>query len=272
MASIGEVRKNTLDAYGTGVFHRAMPLIRGRHPTTIGQADAEMVARQLRQEYSPATVNQTLSALSSLWKHFQKRGIVKDNPWEHVSRETPEDRVGEKFLSRDEVKRLVQAAPSFRDRVLLMFLYATGARVSEAVRPPGTPDTSPRGLRWQNIRFESDGWAYATLYGKGGKTRTVGVRPEVAVALKKLKSPTSPGDPVFPMCRRTAHQVIRTAARKAGIKKPVSPHWLRHSNAIHALERGAPINVVQATLGHARLDTTGIYLRVRPGKGTGEYL
>jgi integrase/recombinase XerD len=217
-------------------------------------------------------VNQTLSALSSLWKHFLKRGVVKENPWEHVSRENPENRVGERFLSREEVKRLIQAAPSFRARVLLLFLYVTGARVSEAVRPPGTPDTSPRGLRWKNIRFEPDGWAYATLYGKGGKTRTVGVRPEVAAMLKKLSSYPNPDDPVFPVSRIAVFLLVRRCAARAGIKKPVSPHWFRHSHAIHALERGAPINVVQATLGHARLDTTGIYLRVRPGKGTGEYL
>jgi len=272
MASIGEVRKNTLDAYGTSVFRRAMPLIRGRHPATIGPAEAEMVARQLRQEYSPATVNQTISALSSLWKHFIRRGIVKENPWQNVGRENPENRVGERFLSREEVGRMVKAAPDFRTRTFLLFLYVTGARVSEAVRPPSTPDTSPRGLRWKNIRFEPDGWAYATLYGKGGKTRTVGVRPEVAAMLKKLSPSPSPDDPVFPMTRIAAWAMIKRCAKAAGIKKPVSPHWFRHTNAIHSLERGAPINVVQATLGHARLDTTGIYLRIRPGKGTGEYL
>jgi len=175
-------------------------------------------------------------------------------------------------LSREEVKRLIQAAPNFRAKTLLAFLYATGCRVSEAVRPPGTPDTSPRGLRWKNIRFEPDGWAYATLYGKGGKMRTVGVRPEVVAMLRKMNQSPSPDDPVFPVSRIAVFLLVRQCAKRAGIKKPVSPHWLRHSHAVHALERGAPINLVQATLGHARLDTTGVYLKIRPGRGTGEYL
>ena len=272
MLSIGEVRKNTLDAYGTAVFARAAPFIRGHDPKTIGIAQAEMVVQALRRRYSPATVNQTVSALSSLWKHLIKRGIVKENPWEHVSRETPENKVAERYLTREEVKRLVLAAPSLRDRTLLLFLYATGARVSEVVRPKNTPQNSPRGLRWKNIRFEANGWAYVTLYGKGGKTRTVGVRPEVAALLKKMCPNPKPEDPVFPITRVEAFLLVRKCAARAGIKKPVSPHWLRHSHAVHALERGAPINLVQATLGHARLDTTGIYLKIRPGKGTGEYL
>jgi len=272
MLSIGEIRKNTLDAYGTAVFARAAPFIQGQDPRTIGIAQAELVVQALRRRYAPATVNQTISALSSLWKHLIKRGIVKDNPWEHVSRQTPENKVSEKYLTREEVKKLILAATSLRTRALLLFLYATGARVSEVVRPKNTPPNSPMGLRWKNIRFESNGWAYATLYGKGGKPRTVGVRPEVVALLKKMCPNPNPEDPVFPITRYDAFLLVRKCAARAGIKKPVSPHWLRHSHAVHALERGAPINLVQATLGHARLDTTGIYLKIRPGKGTGEYL
>lgn len=272
LATIGETRIHTLEAYTDGVFVRAMPYLRGVHPSRIGPAEAEYIVRQLRTKYSPATVNQTISALSSLWKHFIRRGITDSNPWQHVSRETPEVKVGEKYLTRDEVKRLAQAATSLRDRALVLFLYVTGARVSEAVRPRNTPENSPRGLRWKNLRFEPDGWAYATLYGKGGKTRTVGVRPEVARMLKELHPHPSPDDPVFPISRIDAFVIVRRLAKRAGIHKPVSPHWLRHSHAVHALERGAPINLVQATLGHARLDTTGVYLKIRPGKGTGKYL
>jgi integrase/recombinase XerD len=278
LASIGEARPHTLDAYTDAVFLRAAPYISGRHPGTVGPAEAELVVRTLRRQYAPATVNQTISALSSLWRHLQRRGVVADNPWKVVGRESPKSRVGERFLSREEVKKIILAAPSFRARTFLAFLYFTGARVSEAVRPRGTPENSPRGLRWRDIRFEADGWAYATLYGKGGKTRTVGVRPEVAALLEKLgqgslsSRPGRPNDPVFPVTRVAAFLLVRHCAARAGINKPVSPHWLRHSHAVHALEAGAPVNLVQATLGHARLDTTGVYLRIRPGKGTGEYL
>jgi len=271
LASIGEARPHTLDAYTDAVFLRAAPYIAGRDPRTLGPAEAELVVRALRRRYAPATVNQTVSALSSLWRHLQRRGVVTDNPWRLVARETPKNTVAERFLTRQEVRRMLLSAPDYRSRVLLAMLYATGARISELVRPRNTPPNSPRGLRWRDIRFEPDGWAYATLYGKGGKTRTVGVRPEVAKMLKYL-GPGDPDEAVFPFTRVYAWMLVKECARRAGVSGKVSPHWLRHSHAVHALEAGAPINLVQATLGHARLDTTGIYLKVRPGRGTGEYL
>jgi integrase/recombinase XerD len=270
IAMLGEGR--TLECYTSAVFRRAGWLISGRHPASINVTEAELIIKELRKRYSSATINQTISALSSLWRHLQRRGIVTENPWKLVAREKPKNRVGEKFLSREEVKRLILATPNLHARTLLAFLYVTGARISEVVRPRSTPENSPRGLRWRDLRFESDGWAYATLYGKGGKTRVVGVRPEVAAMLKKLNPDPSPNDSVFPFTRVWAWMLLKWCAKKAGITKPASPHWLRHSHAVHALEAGAPINLVQATLGHARLDTTGVYLRVRPGRGTGEYL
>jgi integrase/recombinase XerD len=58
-------------------------------------------------------------------------------------------------------------------------------------------------------------------------------------------------------------RIVRQAARRAGIGLAVSPHWLRHAHASHALDRGAPIHLAQATLGHAGVSTTGRYLHAR---------
>ena len=73
---------------------------------------------------------------------------------------------------------------------------------------------------------------------------------------------------MFPSCSGAGHlhptaieRLVRKAAERAGLELAVSPHWLRHSHATHALERGAPIHLVQATLGHASVATTGRYLR-----------
>jgi len=65
---------------------------------------------------------------------------------------------------------------------------------------------------------------------------------------------------------------VRKAARDAGILADVSPHFLRHAHASHALDRGAPIHLVQATLGHASVATTGKYLHARPTESSGKYL
>ncbi|MBU4356156.1 MAG: tyrosine-type recombinase/integrase, partial [Proteobacteria bacterium] len=62
------------------------------------------------------------------------------------------------------------------------------------------------------------------------------------------------------------------AAIRAGIEGAVSPHWLRHAHASHALDRGAPIHLVQATLGHASVATTGKYLHARPDDSSARYL
>jgi integrase/recombinase XerD len=67
-------------------------------------------------------------------------------------------------------------------------------------------------------------------------------------------------------------RVVRAAAKRAGLELPVSPHWFRHAHASHALDRGAPIHLVQATLGHATITTTGRYLHARPNDSSSHYL
>jgi hypothetical protein len=65
---------------------------------------------------------------------------------------------------------------------------------------------------------------------------------------------------------------VRAAAARAGIALPVSPHWFRHAHASHALDRGAPIHLVQATLGHTSITTTGRYLHARPQDSSSRFL
>lgn len=67
-------------------------------------------------------------------------------------------------------------------------------------------------------------------------------------------------------------RIVRLAAHRAGVELPVSPHWLRHAHASHTLDRGAPIHLVQATLGHASITTTGRYLHARPKDSSSRFL
>jgi integrase len=71
---------------------------------------------------------------------------------------------------------------------------------------------------------------------------------------------------------RQAQRLVEAAAKRAGLRAGVSPHWLRHAHATPALERGAPIHLVQATLGHASVATTGRYLHARPTDSSARYL
>jgi len=67
-------------------------------------------------------------------------------------------------------------------------------------------------------------------------------------------------------------RIVRAAAKEAGIEGNVSPHWMRHAHASHSMDRGAPLHLVQANLGHSNPATTGKYLHARPGNGSGRYL
>ncbi len=123
------------------------------------------------------------------------------------------------------------------------------------------------------------------VFGKGQKTRPVLV-PEglfedlSALALPGLEAPLfrsqkkGPDGSPRPITTRQAERIVKGAARKAGLKNAsdVSPHWLRHAHASHAMDRGAKIHLVQATLGHSDISTTGKYLHARPDESSALYL
>src|SRR5690242_8359944 len=93
-----------------------------------------------------------------------------------------------------------------------------------------------------------------------------------------LRSKAATQDPVFPsrsgkfLDRGRVRMILRQAAGRVGIEGAVSPHWLRHSHASHALDHGAPIHLVQATLGHSSVATTSGYLHARPGDSSARFL
>ncbi len=109
-----------------------------------------------------------------------------------------------------------------------------------------------------------------TVYGKGGKTRHVLLSSGTWDALIAIRGEAGDDDPVFvsrtggPLSRAQAFRIVRAAAKRVGVDQDVSPHWLRHAHASHALDRGAAVHLVQATLGHSCVATTGRYLHARP--------
>ena len=118
-----------------------------------------------------------------------------------------------------------------------------------------------------------------TVFGKGDKTRAVLLPASLWNELQELRCGAGDDDPVF-RSRLKGHEldqsqilrIVRAASLRAGTEKKVSPHWLRHAHASHSLDRGAPIHLVQATLGHASVATTGRYLHARPTESSGKYL
>ena len=118
-----------------------------------------------------------------------------------------------------------------------------------------------------------------TVFGKGGKTRAVQLPESVSKLLSTIRGTAGDTDPVFrsrdhgsALSTMAVLRIVRQAANHAGIELPVSPHWLRHAHASHALDRGAPIHLVQATLGRASITTTGRYLHARPKDSSARFL
>ncbi|RYZ60995.1 MAG: site-specific integrase [Proteobacteria bacterium] len=116
---------------------------------------------------------------------------------------------------------------------------------------------------------------------KGDKQRTLFIPKPVFEELVTLKTPQAkPYSLVFQsgyegsigLKVRQIVNIVKKAGIRAGIARAISPHWLRHAHASHALDRGAPIHLVQATLGHASIATTGKYLHARPQESSGGYL
>ena len=214
---------------------------------------------------APATIRRQISAIRTYYRFLVGEGHATRDPSERL--ESPKQwRTLPTVLTVAEVGRLL-AAPNtdeplaIRDRALLEFTYATGARVSEMV-----------GLRPQDLLYE-DG--LARIFGKGAKERIVpvGRRALGAVALyaREIRPGLDKGKGrgiLFlnargaPLSRVGAWTIIRRAAKQAGLTKRVTPHTLRHSFATHLLEGGADLRAVQEMLGHADLATTQLYTHV----------
>jgi site-specific recombinase XerD len=153
-----------------------------------------------------------------------------------------------------------------RNRVLLTVLYGGGLRISEVC-----------GLRWRDLMARDEA-GQATVFGKGGKTRAVLLSASTWKVLMALRGEAPSDAPVFRSRKGGAldpsavHRVVKAAAARAGLPSEVSAHWLRHAHASHSLDRGAPIHLVQATLGHASVATTGRYLHARPSESSARFL
>ena len=133
-------------------------------------------------------------------------------------------------------------------------------------------------LKWRDLKARKEGGGQITVFGKGDKTRVVLVGAGVWRDIQELKDNAKKDDPVFVsgkgghLCRSMVFHIVKNAAKKAKIEGNVSPHWLRHSHASHSLDRGAPIHLLQKTLGHSSVAITEKYLHAKPTDSSGLYL
>ena len=156
-------------------------------------------------------------------------------------------------LSKDEVIKMIDSTNNLKHKLVIMFLYYAGLRLDEV-----------RNISWSDI--DTDRETIHLKTAKGDRERVVFFHKRLIETLSMLGMKYT--GPIFISQRdgkynkRTIQQFIKSSSRKAGIKKNVTPHTLRHSFATHLLESGADIRYIQQLLGHKNLKTTQIYTHV----------
>jgi len=259
--------QNTLGAYRADL----MTLARGlaEHDKSIEVADKAdllaFIAGRVEGGAKPRSTARQLSSFRRFFRYIMREGLRDTDPTADI--EMP--RIGRslpKSLSEDEVDSLLNAPNTdeplgHRDRAMLELLYATGLRVSELIN-----------LKQSQINFNQ---GVLRIVGKGDRERLIPLGdesqrwlkdfidgPRMEILLERQTDylfPTRRGDR---MTRQAFWHIIKRYSEKAGVRKKLSPHSLRHAFATHLLNRGADLRVVQLLLGHSDLSTTQIYTHV----------
>ena len=260
--------KNTIVAYSHGLT-RFLSHLREQGIQEIQEAGKFHIRGFLltlrRKNLNTKSIVRDLVAIRAFFRFLIQEGILESNPVEElespkVARTLPE------ILTLKEIEQILeqpnlQTPLGIRDRAMLETLYATGMRVSELTQLPT-----------HQVNLEG---GYVLVYGKGSKERIIPLGGEamkwVSAYLKTARRILSKGkeSPFLfvnrsgrGMTRQRFWKSLKEYARRAGLRKRITPHLLRHSFASHLLERGADLRSVQMMLGHVDISTTQIYTHV----------
>jgi integrase/recombinase XerD len=255
---------NTVAAYERDA--RAFLRHAGRTIQSVTLADLQAFAGDLG-DLAHATRARRLAAVKSLFAFALRVGYLPLNPAAALRIAKPLATESAHALTPIEVKRLIGGETDPRRRAVLSVLYRCGLRASEAC-----------GLRWRDLAGTEKKGGVAQVLGKGAKLRKVEIAPDLWRELAALSPAALPESPVLPgaygrpLTRVAVHRLVKRACKRAGITDKASAHWLRHSHATHALDAGCRLDVLQKSLGHSSLTTTGVYLHQRPGEGSANFV
>ena len=162
------------------------------------------------------------------------------------------------FLTKEEVLKLIDNIENKKHKLMIRLIYSAGLRVSELVH-----------LKAKDLEIDKNyGWVRK---GKGNKDRMFIIAEAVKNDLTGLTKEKENEDYLFEgrnghLTPRSIQEIIKKANKKAGIKKRIHPHTLRHSFATHLIEKGYGVSSVQSLLGHSSLDTTMVYVHMTAPK------
>jgi integrase/recombinase XerD len=206
-------------------------------------------------QLTPRTVRLHVSALRFFFvKTLKRRYLLDDTPYPKAPRRLPQ------ILSVEEMTRLIDAADGLYHRTMLMVLYSTGIRSAEL-------------LQLQVADIDSRRMLIHIRQGKGGRDRYVPLSPTLLATLRVYYRWMRPQTWLFPgtvhnwradkpVTKRILWNAVAIAAKRAGLRKRVSPHLIRHSFATHLLESGADLRTIQLLLGHVEIRHTALYLHL----------
>jgi integrase/recombinase XerD len=227
----------------------------GASPDALGAEQVRIYLLELIEQRGCkwSTVNQALCGLKFFYRHVVKRPLEIE-PVPFQKRKSPLPTV----LSEAEMVRLLGAPMSLKMRTVLMTLYSAALRLREGTH-----------LRAEDL--DAATMSIRIRQPKGGRDRTVMLSRQLLVELREYWRVYRPGPWLFygqskerPLCDKSVQRAVRQAAERAGLRKRVTPHTLRHSCATHLLDRGTSVRYIQELLGHKSLQTTLRYTRVLP--------
>lgn len=215
------------------------------HPLHINEAD-------IKEYLGTFTVTNTQRAQHGAIKKFYAICIGQKEKFKYIPYARKEKKLPI-VLSQEEIQKMFTACTNQKHKVILSLLYSCGLRVSELIN-----------LKWQHI--DRSRMIINILAAKGKKDRQVMLAPELLPLLEKYwreyksKEYVLNGQFSLQYSERSVGEVVKQLAAKAGIKKRVWTHLLRHCSFTHMVEAGTDINLVQRLAGHSSVKTTSIYL------------
>ena len=256
---------NTLSAYRSDLNQFREYMARaGRGSWSVPPAFVRQFMNELVQrEYEPSSQARKLAALKSLYRYLLSSGVVSSDPTAGLDGARVKKRLPQ-TLSRAQVERVLQEAArgrapeNLRDRAMLEALYATGMRVSELAaleladvdQAEETITLARNGAGERRVPLRGRALAAVEDYLAAGRARLKPSADEPALFLNHRGAR---------LTRQGFWLIVKTYARRAGIKAHITPHTLRHSFAEHRLRADGNVRQVQQMLGHASLATTQIY-------------
>jgi site-specific recombinase XerD len=220
-----------------------------KDPREVTTEDIKNYLDFLAQKCSASTVSVAYNAI-----HFYYGEIWKRSFFLHIS-QPKKNKYLPVVLSKEEIHKMIEVTTNPKHNCIISLLYGTGVRVSELTH-----------IKMCDI--DLDRKLLYVFQGKGKKDRIVMLPEKLLLILQKQTELKRKDDFLFTngrggrLTEATIQKIVMHSAQKAGIRKNVSPHTLRHSFATHLLENGTDIRYIQELLGHAKLQTTQIYTHV----------